>query len=209
MGNIAKSLYSASLPASSTNVYAAPQGKYILIKSIILTNYSSVDRTFNLIIGGIPLGYNHTLKANGTLVIDDTNLFLFPGDWIQVSCSASSSISMFVSGEERDYVLSDFPYKRNNGTIPNSTITVFPADSKYDWVIKSIIITNMATVAKSIDIAANNQYLLTKYSIKPNDTLIVPLPNLFIPKGNPLTMFASSGGSGSPEFGLVAQKVVQ
>ncbi|WP_340019526.1 hypothetical protein [Paenibacillus sp. FSL H3-0457] len=207
MAEIAKLLYQGVIPTTATSIYTAPPGKYTVIKSIFLTSLANgTDRTFNLVIGGITVGYGHTVKSFKTLFFDDIGIFLLPGETIQLHCSGGNVISQ-ISGIESDYVPAEFPYIKSNGSIPAVTSsTILNPDSSHDWIIKSLIITNHNSADREIVVQSAGFSLLYRFNLKAYDTLIVPLPNFMLPKGQTVTAYTMSGGA---LFGIVAERVVQ
>ncbi|MFX3651102.1 MAG: hypothetical protein ACE3K2_04780 [Paenibacillus sp.] len=206
MEEIPKMLYQSVLPTISTSVYTAPQGKYTAIKSIFLTCLANgTDRTFSLVVGGITVAYNHTIKSFKTLFLDDLNIFLLPGETIQIHCPGGNMIAQ-ISGMEMEYIPSEFPYTKVSGSIPSVTsATILNPDSAYDWVIKSLIITNPNIADREIVIQCEGFSILYRYTLRPYDTLIVPLPKFLIPKGQKINAYNISGGA---VFGIVAERVV-
>ncbi|MFE6075277.1 hypothetical protein ACFVQB_12450 [Paenibacillus sp. NPDC057886] len=207
MADIIKLLYQAVLPTSATSVYTAPQGKYTVIKSIFLSSLANgTDRTFRMIIGGITVGYDHVVKSFKTLLLNDLNIFLLPGESIQLHCPGGNMISQ-ISGIEVDYIASEFPYIKSNGVLSVPSSAILNPDASNDRLIKSLIITNPSSTSTEVVVQANGFALMYRQLIKPYDTLVVPMPNFFLIKGQTITANVISG-SGTL-FGIVAKKVVQ
>ncbi|MDK8191555.1 hypothetical protein QP794_15820 [Paenibacillus sp. UMB7766-LJ446] len=201
MADTIKSLYSALMPTVSSSIYAPPTGKYAVVKSIVICNRSSSDVTISLGAAGIVIIHSHTLKENGTLIINDLDVPIIPGTIISASAS-SAVVALSIGGFERDYVPSEYPYVVAARSTPGS-VTL---NSGNDWIVKSFVITNTTSTESAVSITFDGMTLINLYKVKPYDSVILPLPKIFIKGGKVI----SSAHSGSiVHFGVILEKVVQ
>lgn len=205
MADIIKFIYSGMLPITSTNVYTVPAGKYAVSKSIVISNTSAADVKIRVNIASFYVAHDHVIKAKSTLVIDDLDIPMVPGSWIVLSSAAANSVSIAISGFERDYVAADFPYSIRTGTFSGS----MSAGSTNDWIIKSIVICNTTTSVSTMNLKSTSVTIMDSYKLKANDTLILPSLNVYFARGQSLTYSVDSQVAWPIYYALVLEKVVQ
>lgn len=190
MGKQVKSLVLANPSANvSRTAYTVPSGKYAVAKSVTISNSSTTDLKFRLIIGGAYVAYDYTLKGKDTLAINDLDIPLLPGETIIIMAS-SSSCFFKVSGFEDDYIQSEYPYLKLN-VMPVNTAASITKDS--DMIIRSIIICNSSgTTTTSIFLDAPST--LVNKDIKPNDSLLLLNFQYFISKNENIVHRQTSTG---------------
>ncbi|RAW09731.1 hypothetical protein DC345_30180 [Paenibacillus taichungensis] len=186
---------------TSTTIYKVPTGKYAVAKSVVINNSSNADLTFRLIIGGAYVAYTHTLKSRDTLVINDLDFPLLPGEEIVVLAS-SSSLTIRVSGFENDYVASEYPYMKVNA-LPVSNIGLIAKNS--DVIIRSVIICNTGAAVTNIYVGA--PWTITSKDIKPYDSLLLLNLQYYVPESHNIGYQQTLGTGGTVTF--ILEKVVQ
>lgn len=203
MADVIKYLFAGSLPTSATEVYTVPSGKCSVAKSFAITNSTVSPLTFTLIVGGVNVAYDHTIKAYGTLLINDLDIPLLPGENITV-LGSTTSVKMHITGLERDYVASDYPYQKIIYALYGTATT--PANN-FDAMIKSIVLCNPNSAGDAqVSITLEN-YLLPPWKvIKTKDSLIIPSPKIFLPKGKQITVTVA-GTNTNCRIGFVLEKV--
>ncbi|WP_419891397.1 hypothetical protein [Paenibacillus xylanexedens] len=203
MANTIKALFEGTIPSASTNVYTVPSGKYAVSKSIVICNGDSAVMTFTLIIGGVNVAYSHNLAGYETLIIDDLDIPMLGSETITMLSSTVNG-RIVITGFERDYVAEEFPYLK---IIANySGWFTLPAND-FDSILKSIVICNPnSTESRGSVMQTSSLALIYNKTIKPRDTVIIPLPKIFVPKGRQLMIAGTSSGL---RFAIIFEKVVQ
>lgn len=188
----------------ASEIYSVPTGKYFLIKSLVICNTSAVaTSTVRLFLGGTYLVYDYVLKAGDSLIIGDLGLFLLAGEKITLQHAGSIASRISISGEEKDYVASNFLYKKVNGLATNGSNFVVQDDG-FDWVIKAMYIMNPNPSV--LTFSFYGQFvLINQKALGPNKSLIIPYPNILMPKGRTYTL----SGDKNCYIGLILEKVVQ
>ncbi|OPG94192.1 hypothetical protein B2I21_33560 [Chryseobacterium mucoviscidosis] len=205
MADTIKSIFEGNVPTTSTIVYTVPSGKYSVIKSAIICNSSTnTVVTFRLSMGGGNIAYDHTLKGGDTLVLDELDFPLLPGESITVSGS-TSSVRMLISGFERDYDSANYPYLKAVTVVTVGGGGIYSLANDFDAIIKSIVICNSTNTAATVSLNTSISLINSKL-IKPYDTLIVPLPKIFLAKGKQLYHAATTS---TAQFTIIMEKVVQ
>lgn len=184
-----------------TTVYTVPNGKYAVAKSVVINNFHTGELTFRLIIGGAFVAYNHTLKGKDTLVINDLDFPLLPGETIEILATLSTC-TIRVSGFENDYVESEYPYLKVNAN-PVTTTALIAKDS--DMIIRSVIICNTGGAVSSLSIDA--PWSIVNKDIKPYDSMLLLNLQYYVPKEHNIGYRQSSGVGGKITF--ILEKVVQ
>ncbi|MGC5775667.1 hypothetical protein [Paenibacillus pabuli] len=188
MADKIKQLIHPLVPTTSTTAYTVPEGKYTVVKSIVINNINSSDLTFTLRIGGAIIANNRKLKGNDTLVLNDLDVPLLPFEGIIVQSSNISCV-MYISGYERNYSAVDYPYAKVNAITSSSESRLTWDDS--DMMIKSIIIHNSNGSGDTGSIVLVSVgapwYFIANKAIKSKDTVIIPNINLFLGRGTGLT----------------------
>lgn len=201
MADTIKSFYSAVIPTSSTNVYTVPAGKYSVIKSIIICNQSLYKTTFRLSVNGLYVAYARTIQGKSTLVIDDLDIPFLAGS-ITLSSGSADALVVSISGFERDYVSSDYPYSTSVGSM-SSTVNL---SSSYDWIVRTLIICNLSTSSATITVKVGDVNIIDSYTLSTVDSLILPSMKLFSAQGKPIVLTITGG---TTYYGLIAERVVQ
>ncbi|MFJ2045797.1 hypothetical protein ACIOBL_19540 [Paenibacillus taichungensis] len=198
-----RALCEGSIPTTATSRYVVPSGKYAVVKSIVIVNGSSIaDLMFTITIGGVALSYNHTLKANDALYLNELDIPLLPGEEIILSSSTSNG-RIIVTGLERDYVAQDYPYVKINASLGSSYINL-PAND-FDSIMKSLILcNNTGTDSRVMMSDTAGSYMLFNKLVKGNDTMLIPLPNVFVAKRRQWQL----QGAGV-KLSIILEKVVQ
>lgn len=212
MGSAAKLMFGGITPSSTSKVYEPPSNKYAVVRSIMITNRSSVATSYYLHIGSTNLGNTHSLQPHQVLMIDDVNIPILPGQGISARTDSASSVSMWISGEEVDYDISNFPYVSGYGTLQTSIGPLVNLDTSQDWMIKSLILSNTnygssRTVAIRFATASSSIDVIPSLVIKPGDVLVIPLPNIILPKGTSITGRVTEASD--VWCGITCMKVVQ
>ncbi|ETT50424.1 MULTISPECIES: hypothetical protein [Paenibacillus] len=200
MADTIKNLFEGNVPTTSSKVYTVPTNKYAVVKSAIICNYSASDALFTLTIGGSRIAQNHVIKPGATLVLSELDIPIIQGEEIYIS-SNISGLSIFLTGFERNYEPAGYPFVKVTATSADS----IPSND-FDSIIRSIIICNGHGSVSSEVSMNTGWYLISKKVIKARDTLIVPLPKVFLPKGRP-TNFISTGTNSWVT--LILEKAVQ
>ncbi|WJH30947.1 hypothetical protein N6H13_10400 [Paenibacillus sp. CC-CFT742] len=182
MVDVIKSFFEGNLPQMNTTAYTVPAGKYAVTKSILVCNNSSTDATVRVTVGSTWIIYNHVIKANATLLIDDLDLPILAGETITIYGSLSTC-NLFITGFERDYVSGDYPYSVINVTANSSLASI---TISFDSVIKSIILSSNTSGVSNVNVYNSVKFISAK-EIKAGDTLIIPMAKMFVPKGRNLT----------------------
>lgn len=202
MADTIKYMFEGSLPASATAVYTVPSGKCAVAKSFSITNPTAVPLTFRLIVGGIVVAYDHTIKGFDTLFINDLDIPLLSEENITVMGS-TTSVKMYITGLERDYVASEYPYQKILYTLFGTAIT--PANN-FDAMIKAIVLCNPNAADAQVGITLQNYLIPPQKVVKGKDSLIIPLPKLFLPKGRQITINVA-GSNTNCNVGIIMEKV--
>ncbi|WP_338591887.1 hypothetical protein V6669_06365 [Paenibacillus sp. Y5S-9] len=202
MADTIKYMYEDAVPTTATAVYTVPSGKCAVAKSFVISNPGSVARTFRLIVGGIVVAYDHTIKGYDTIFIDDLDIPLLPGETI-IIMGSTATIKAYVTGFERDYVTSEYSYQKINHLLNGSIMT--PANT-FDAMIKAIVICNPNAVDTQVGVTLKDYLIAPQKVVKANDSLIIPMPKLFLPKGRQITLSASGSNC---HVGIILEKVVQ
>ncbi|MDR6723979.1 hypothetical protein J2W91_002441 [Paenibacillus amylolyticus] len=202
MTDTIKSLYAGVAPPANTVVYTVPEGKYAVVKSIVLCNPNSIETNFTVLIAGMHVAYGHILKPNSTLAIDNLDVPMLTGTQIIVFSASNSPLTAYISGFERDYVQSEYSYTLATG---NSTTGIYTGE---DRLIKSIVIVGgIGSTDGKFTIQVAGQTIINSYTIKPRDTLILPSTNVFHPKERNLNINISSAAS-TVYFGVIWERLL-
>lgn len=205
MADTIRNLFSGVMPTADTTVYTVPSSKYAIVKCLTMSNNSATPQTINVTIGGIRLAINYVVPAKDTLIINDIDIPMVNGETIQIrSTEAGSNTSMSLVGFERDYVASEYPYVKLNGTVQATATTLFTA-SGGDWILKRAIFTSMTGNKLSFYTSISYASFID-YTLSPYDTLYVPLQRLVSNGTNILG--TAVGYNNSLVYGLVLEKVV-
>lgn len=210
MGSTIKLFYGDLPPTSSIRAYEAPSNKYAVVRSIIITNRTSAVTQYYLHVGSTNLGNTHVLQPYQVLILDDVNIPVLPGQGITVRADTASSVAMWISGEEIDYDISNFPYVSGYGSMQTSVGPLVNLDASHDWMIKSLILSNTNTGSSrtvTINFTTSSRVInvIPSQVIKPRDILVIPLPNIVLPKGTSVTGFVT--GASDVWFGITCMKV--
>lgn len=191
------------LISTTSNIsYTVPTGKYTVVKSIIISNGSSADLTYSLNIGGTYIATNRTLKGKGTLIIDDLCIPLLPSQTIVTQASTGSCV-MYISGVEKDYIKSNYPYTTINA-VTTTSLTAIPGRTS-DMMIKSIIIHNVSTNTVAEVTVLMPWTFIPQKSLNPKETLIIPNINALLPSIYDLSYRATN----NVYVTIILEKVVQ
>ncbi|OMF66311.1 hypothetical protein MKY66_06395 [Paenibacillus sp. FSL R5-0766] len=202
MANAIKRLIHPIVPTTGSIAYTVPQGKYTVVKSIVITNSNSPDLTYYLKIGGTFIAVNRTLKGKNTLIIDDLFIPLLPSETITVQASNSGCV-MYISGVEKDYIESEYPYTTINAVTSTSPVNL-PSRTT-DVMIKSIIIHNLSTnVVPEVTVYIPWSFI-NQMKLNTKDTLIIPNLNVLLPSNHNLTYYATN----NVYFTVILERVVQ
>ncbi|MCM3204418.1 hypothetical protein [Paenibacillus illinoisensis] len=205
MADTIKSIFEGNVPTTSTIAYTVPNGKYAVIKSVIICNSSiNTSVTFRLSIGGGNIAQDHTLKGGDTLVLDELDFPLLPGETIVIYGSTSSA-RMIISGFERDYDSKNYPYLKVVTTVTVGGGGIYTPANDFDAIIKSIVICNSTNTNATVSMNTSVSLINCKI-IKPYDTLIVPLPKIFLGKGKQLYQYTTTA---TAQVTIIMEKVVQ
>jgi hypothetical protein len=98
MANTFKVLARQAAPTTQTTVYTTPSGVTTLITSIVVTNNSTVSRTYNIWLNNIGFAQTATIPASDSIIID-TKQVLPSGQALSISASATS-VLFHISGLE-------------------------------------------------------------------------------------------------------------
>jgi hypothetical protein len=90
-------LYSGVVPTTSTQIWTCPAGETDVITSVTVANLTDVARTCTLSFAGTEFFKNLDLAPRQITVLDFKQV-LNAGDAINVSASAASAVSLFISG---------------------------------------------------------------------------------------------------------------
>lgn len=203
MANTIKALFEGTIPSASTTVYTVPSGKYAVSKSIVICNGDSAVMTFTLIIGGVNVAYSHNLAGYETLIIDDLDIPMLSSDVITM-ISSTVNARIVITGFERDYVAEEYPYLK---TIANYSGQFSLPSNNFDSILRSVVVCNPNSTTSNCSIFQTSSLpLIYNKLIKPRDTLIIPLPKIFVPRGRQLIVNATASGL---RFAIIIEKVVQ
>jgi hypothetical protein len=88
-------------PMAPSTAYTVPTGKYAVISSAVLTNNSAGSSTFNVILGGAPLGTSSLVYslpiAAYSRVSFNWGITLAAGELMQVNGGQSCTLTLFGS----------------------------------------------------------------------------------------------------------------
>ncbi|CAM4460268.1 hypothetical protein [Paenibacillus xylanexedens] len=197
-----KQLVYPLISTTSSISYTVPSGKYTVVKSIIISNGSSADLTYSLNIGGTYIATNRTLKGKGTLIIDDLCIPLLPSQTIVTQASTGSCV-MYISGVEKDYIKSNYPYTTINA-VTTTSLTAIPGRTS-DMMIKSIIIHNVSTNTVAEVTVLMPWTFIPQKSLNPKETIIIPNINALLPSIYDLSYRATN----NVYVTIILEKVVQ
>lgn len=204
MSDIIKRLVDSIAPLSLTTAYTVPTRKYAVVKSAVICNQTSSDLLFTLKIGGIDIATNHLLKGYGTLILDELDIPMLATERIMISSSNNNCV-MYLSGFERDYFVSEYPYLKIR-TVTNTSITTLP-NNDFDAMIRSIIICNGngSGVSSNVSVQAP-WHIINNKEIKARDTLLIPNLKLFLPKERGISFI---GTNTAVSLAIILEKVMQ
>ncbi|OPG98415.1 hypothetical protein B2I21_08680 [Chryseobacterium mucoviscidosis] len=100
MAAVPKRLYKGLATTTATNVYPVPTGAITMVKAVTLCNTTSAVATFKMSLGGTSVIFDHQIKANDTVTIPFLDQIMSAGEAIQISCTPSNAISVYISGKE-------------------------------------------------------------------------------------------------------------
>ncbi|MET3831037.1 hypothetical protein ABIC86_002503 [Paenibacillus sp. DS2363] len=203
MADTIKLFAAAPIPTTSLYPYKVPTGKYAVVKSVIICNSASSPVQVVLYIGNVYIMQQHTIKPNDTLIIDDMDIPMLETEEIRMYASATGCVA-HISGFERDYVESEFPYVRVRTAVVN-TEGGFKVPGDVDAILKTVIICNSSSTNSNATIRCP-QLILSQKEIKAFDTVILPKLKLFIPKSNSIYHMATANGM---QATFIFEKVVQ
>lgn len=207
-----KLLYGGIPSTTRTDVYTVPDKKYAIARSIVITSRSTAAQSYVLFIGNVSLGNTYTVPPGKSIVIDDLSIPLLPGQVISVQNVSANGVGMWISGEELDYSPSDYPYASSYGLIQTSYSPLINLDPNNDWMLKSLVLNNTAfsdnrsIILSLISPTGASHHLLFGYSIKVKNVLVLPLPNIIIPKGYTIRAYVE-GTVTDVWYGITCMKV--
>ncbi|WP_337033696.1 hypothetical protein [Paenibacillus illinoisensis] len=179
---------------SPTNVYTAPAGKKVIIKSIGVNSVDPADQSFSIQLAGYAFAFRHAIKPNQTLILPAAGLVLQPGEVLAVG--NSQGIYIRITGEIVDSNMLLLPdvIHRANGLTTSASGSRYTNSTK-DILVKSVAFCNKTNGPVSVSLYMGGIGIISAKIINGYDTLTIPFLDQFLTKGENLDVWASAAGS--------------
>ncbi|MGX1832380.1 hypothetical protein ACWIE6_29545 [Paenibacillus taichungensis] len=181
---------------STITAYTVPLSYKTIVKSFIITNSSASSVIIAVSMANIGILSNYVMKPNDTILVPVMDQLLIAGNSITVYSTTASAISYYISGIET--LVTDPEYadvlRFGYGAIQVSSGTIVSANSSKDRLIKGIILCNTATTDRKVSMWIFGWSILQPFTIKANDTILIPTSDILIPAGEYVTASSSASG---------------
>ncbi|RAW13592.1 hypothetical protein DC345_19820 [Paenibacillus taichungensis] len=184
------------ITASSTvTAYTVPTSYKTIVKSFIITNSSASSVIISVVMASIGILSNYVMKPNDTILVPVMDQLMVARDSITVTTSTANAISYYISGIET--LVADPEYadvlRLGGGAIPVTSGIIVTTSSK-DRLIKGIILCNTAAAERKVSMWIYGWSILQPFTIKANDTILIPTSDILIPAGEYVSASASATG---------------
>lgn len=168
--------FSGYMPSTTnTDQYMAPSDRMFVLKSLIITNNTDSNVTFNFT-GTVLLASDRPLKARQTLVIPVADLCYSTFGNIRMYASAANAVTYFMSGVEFDSSSPLYAGTTNFGGkfLDSSSNTIVVGSYTLRRLIKTVVLCNVTSSVQTVTMYIAGIPFISSYKLAPYETLFMP-----------------------------------